>query len=79
YHQKFYLRHDKRLSGPLLAAYPDYVAFTNSTAAMRLNALVDGSGTRELYEAERAQLGLTRDGNDRVTDYIRRLPGPAAD
>ena len=62
YHQKFRLRNTPQLLAPLLQAYPKGDAFTDSTAAMRLNAYLAGHGDAEQLQRELPKLGLDEGG-----------------
>jgi peptide-methionine (S)-S-oxide reductase len=42
YHQKYYLRRHKEAALALKGLTPDYESFVNSTAAMRVNAILGG-------------------------------------
>ena len=73
YHQKYYLRNDRKLAGKLIRIYGDGDAFANSTVAMRLNALIDGQGTRQALNADLSRYGLSDDGRKRAQEYGARL------
>jgi peptide-methionine (S)-S-oxide reductase len=69
YHQKYYLRG----RAEWMAAFAGYDAraFTDSTAAARLNALAGGHGSLEDLEAERASLGLEAATWERLREGVR--------
>ena len=69
YHQKYYLRHDRTLMAELAHYTP--AAFTDSTAAARLNAYVAGHGTLAQLDAERDALLLS----DAAMKYLRSRVG----
>ena len=56
YHQKYYLRGRTELMAPFAGL--DAVAFTDSTAAARLNAIAGGHGSLEEVEGELLKLEL---------------------
>jgi peptide-methionine (S)-S-oxide reductase len=61
YHQKYYLRGEKRLMAEFAAMYPHEDAFVDSTAAARCNGYVAGAGDpRETID----RLGLTEEGRE---------------
>ena len=62
YHQKYYLQARPELSMEIMAYYPDFRGFIDSTAAARLNGLVAGYGDRGLIEAEKDSYGLSPEG-----------------
>lgn len=64
YHQKYRLRSAKKLVAELEKIYPDQVAFTDSTVAMRVNAWLAGYGTREQLDAVIDRLGLSDEAKD---------------
>lgn len=67
YHQKYHLRHDRRLMAELADYSPDQLA--DSRVAARLNGLVAGHGTPALLEAELASYGLSAD----AATYVEQL------
>lgn len=50
YHQKYRLRHAGRLHDALVQHFGDDRAFVDSTAAARINGLLDGYGTRQAVQ-----------------------------
>jgi peptide-methionine (S)-S-oxide reductase len=75
YHQKFYLRQEHELEKEIAAVYPNLDDFTNSTAAMKLNAYLGGYGSRKALDGEIDRLGLSMDAKKR----LRELVGSFAD
>lgn len=71
YHQKFTLRGWKQVAAELLAIYPDERAFTDSSAATRLNAYLAGQGRLEDLERELPQLGLSEAAAEAVRQRVR--------
>ncbi len=71
YHQKYRLRTHLLLRDDFLAIYPSEPDFTDSTAAMRVNAFVAGYGSRRMLEAEIAGYGLSPVGQAE----LRRIVG----
>ena len=63
YHQKYYLRGERRLMAEFEAMYPDDDAFVDSTAAARCNGYVSGYGDPR---REIDLLGLTEEGREIV-------------
>jgi hypothetical protein len=61
YHQKYALQGHPAIARELKAIYPDMRAFTDSTAAARLNCWLAGSGDRKLFEAEIDQVGVSKE------------------
>jgi len=59
YHQKHYLRNQKKLEKHFEAIFPDPDRFTDSTAVARVNGYLGGNGSRERLEREGPDLGLT--------------------
>lgn len=66
YHQKYYLRANREISRDLLASYPDPTAFTDSTAAARLNGYLGGNATPDEIRDTLPRLGLTASGQNAV-------------
>lgn len=66
YHQKYYLRQDRALMREFRSAYPDDVAFRESTAAARVNGLVGGYGSRVRLESLTTGLGLSDEALQRI-------------
>jgi peptide-methionine (S)-S-oxide reductase len=61
YHQKYYLRGHRELSAALHEVYPDERAFTDSTAAARLNGYLYGAGTCARLERDLPLLAVSDD------------------
>ena len=72
YHQKYYLRHEPDLMQRLGVAYPDARAFTDSTAAARLNGYAGGYGTSDGLEEAQEELGLSATGAGRLAKLADR-------
>jgi peptide-methionine (S)-S-oxide reductase len=72
YHQKYYLRHEPELMQRLGATYPGARAFTDSTAAARLNGYAGGYGTPEGLESAQEELGLSAAAADRLIELAAR-------
>ena len=72
YHQKFRLRNAPQLVAPLLGAYPKGDAFTDSTAAMRINAYLAGHGDPERFAKELPLLGLGEDGQALLREQFEK-------
>jgi peptide-methionine (S)-S-oxide reductase len=68
YHQKYYLRQDRVLMGEFRAMYPETGAFTDSTAAARVNGYLAGYGSRTALQHDLDILGLSPDGRKRLLD-----------
>jgi peptide-methionine (S)-S-oxide reductase len=67
YHQKYYLRNDRELSGEFQGMFgADEIAFRESTAAARVNGYVAGDGTRAQLANEISFLGLSDTGRERL-------------
>lgn len=63
YHQKYGLRHDRMLLREFEAMYPDPDAFTDSTAAAKVNGFVYGGCAGKLaLERDIERLGLSPEG-----------------
>ncbi len=61
YHQKYYLRQNKRLLKDLQRYYPQDADLMNSTAAARVNGYLGRFGTADRLKAEVDRLGLSED------------------
>jgi methionine-S-sulfoxide reductase len=72
YHQKYYLRQNRRLLAELQRYYPQDAELMNSTAAARVNGYLGRFGTAERLKAEIDRLGLSEDAR-------RELSGVAGD
>jgi peptide-methionine (S)-S-oxide reductase len=66
YHQKYYLRSNKRLLKELQRYYQADVDLMNSTAAARLNGYLGGSGSAETLKAEIDRYGLSEEGRSEL-------------
>jgi peptide-methionine (S)-S-oxide reductase len=66
YHQKYALQMDSLLHAELKAIYPDIWDLVDSTAAMRINAYLDGYGTADQLRAELSGLGLSARGQEHL-------------
>jgi len=77
YHQKYRLR-----NSPLMASFralcPTDREFTDSTAAARVNAHLDGELGLESLREELAALGLRAEGDGRRCTGVSRIPEAAA-
>jgi peptide-methionine (S)-S-oxide reductase len=73
YHQKYYLRQEPALAREFSALYPSPVEFVNSTAAARVNGFVGGHGTMLSLQGEIKSLGLSPEGNKRLSAIVNRL------
>jgi methionine-S-sulfoxide reductase len=77
YHQKYALRQQSLLADQLKAIYPDAQAFTDSTAAARLNGFVYGYGTKEGLDDIDQNLGLSPQAADKLKSHVQgRLNSP---
>jgi methionine-S-sulfoxide reductase len=61
YHQKYYLRRNKRLLQDLQRYYPQDAELVNSTAAARVNGYLGRYGTAERLKGEIERFGLSED------------------
>ncbi len=61
YHQKYYLRQNRRLLQELQRYYPQDLDLMNSTAAARVNGYLGRFGTAGELKAEIDRLGLSED------------------
>lgn len=66
HHQKWYLRRQEEIAAELLAAYPDPIAFTDSTAATKLNGFIGAPGDAAQLEAIVDELGLSERSRERA-------------
>jgi len=71
YHQKYYLRQNKRLLKDLQRYHPQDAELMNSTAAARVNGYLGRFGTAEGLKAEIDRLGLSEDARREMLDTIR--------
>lgn len=72
YHQKYLLQRSLPLMQEFAAMYPDARAFTDSTAAARVNGYLGGHGTRAELQAEVESYGLTPAGREALLAAVRR-------
>ncbi|MFT5199431.1 MAG: peptide-methionine (S)-S-oxide reductase [Planctomycetota bacterium] len=72
YHQKYTLRRHRDFENALLEVYPDYVDFTNSTAAARLNGYLAGNGSSEDLLHDLPLLGLSAQRQEQIRAMLRR-------
>jgi methionine-S-sulfoxide reductase len=68
YHQKYYLRQNRRLLQELQRYYPQDLDLMNSTAAARVNGYLGRFGTAEELKAEIDRLGLSEDAKRELLD-----------
>ena len=64
YHQKYYLKGNRRIYDEFRTIYPEEEDFVGSTAAARINGYLGGNGTREQMERELPFLGLSKDAQN---------------
>jgi len=76
YHQKYALRRHRDFAGPLLEAYGEGDAFTDSTAATRLNASLGGYGDPDQLRQELPALGLSAAAEARLRQQVLPRLGP---
>jgi peptide-methionine (S)-S-oxide reductase len=72
YHQKYRLRGRRDLMREFKAMYPDDADFVNSTAAARVNGLLDGNGSPEQLEKEIDSYGLSPEGAALLRELVKR-------
>ncbi len=68
YHQKYYLRQNRRLLQEMQRYYPQDAALMNSTAAARINGYLGRFGTIEDLKAGIDRLGLSEDAKQELLD-----------
>lgn len=68
YHQKYYLRQNRRLLQELQRYYPQDAELMNSTAAARVNGYLGRFGTIEDLKAGIDRLGLSEDAKQELLD-----------
>jgi len=61
YHQKYYLRINEAFMSQYEGRFPTEDAFTDSTAAARVNGYIGGNGTIEQLEREKPELGISEE------------------
>lgn len=74
YHQHYRLRNTRELMREFSGFYPDSQDFLNSTAAARVNGYLSGFGTPAQLAAEIDTLGLSPQGQKRLTDIVASQP-----
>lgn len=70
YHQKYRLRQDRILMREFNRIFATGRAFTDSTAAARVNGYLGGHRTRKQLESEIDRLGLSPEGEDRLMKRV---------
>jgi methionine-S-sulfoxide reductase len=68
YHQKYYLRQNRRLLQELQRYYPQDAELMNSTAAARVNGYLGRFGTAEELKAEIDRIGLSEEAKRELLD-----------
>jgi peptide-methionine (S)-S-oxide reductase len=71
YHQKYYLRSDRRWSVAVAHVYDSADGLRDSTLAARLNGCLAGYCTRDQLRQEQASYGLTDEGNQALERLVR--------
>jgi methionine-S-sulfoxide reductase len=72
YHQKYYLRNMRDIMKEFSAMYPDLKGFVNSTAAMRVNAYIDGYGSLATLEKDIKDLGLSPEAGKKLIETFKQ-------
>jgi len=72
YHQKYYLRQNKRLLKELQRYYPKDAELMDSTAAARVNGYLGRFGTLERLKAEVGGFGLSQEARGELLDILGR-------
>lgn len=75
YHQKYGLRQERDLVRELSAIYPKETDFTDSTAAARINAYLDGYGTLNELQEELPGFGLSPQAGKELTTVVSKRKG----
>jgi methionine-S-sulfoxide reductase len=78
YHQKYRLRARKELMRELKAMLPTEKAFTDSTAAARINGYLGGYGTADDLLKELPGFGLSPEAGRRLADIVKKRQGTPA-
>jgi len=79
YHQKYYLRNNGALMRQFRGMLgSDEVALRNSTAAMRVNGYVSGSGTQARLKGEIGSFGLSEAASAHLVSLVGEEAGGAA-
>ncbi|MBN2240232.1 MAG: peptide-methionine (S)-S-oxide reductase [Dehalococcoidales bacterium] len=76
YHQKFYLRQDRKLMAALKDSILNDEKFINSTAVARLNGYAGGNGSSEILERDIDRYGLTEEGKKRLLEVADKGLSP---
>lgn len=69
YHQKYMLQRRFELMSEFAAMYPDFRAFTDSTAAARVNGYLGGNGKASTLRQEIDGFGLSAAGKNALLRY----------
>lgn len=72
YHQKYYLRSTAPLMREFARMYPDPTAFTDSTAAARVNGFLGGNGRVDQAKALLPELGLSEGAGESLLEWVGR-------
>ena len=72
YHQKYYLRSNDNLMDQYKERFPNQDAFTDSTAAARVNGYIGGNGTTEQLEKEKDELGISVEAVEALQGILKR-------
>jgi peptide-methionine (S)-S-oxide reductase len=72
YHQKYYLRQNKRLLKELQRYYPKDAELMDSTAAARVNGYLGRFGTLDRLKAEVDGFGLSQEARGELLDILGR-------
>ena len=79
YHQKYYLRADRKLVAALLGSAWTDEALRGSTLAARVNGWIRGHGTEKEIASEVESLGLGEKARRALAAALgKRMPAPAA-
>ncbi len=71
YHQKYYLRNDRTLLNEFKGMLgSDETALRDSTAGMRVNGYVSGSGTRVRLAGEMGSFGLSKSAREHLLSLV---------
>ncbi|HTL51682.1 MAG TPA: peptide-methionine (S)-S-oxide reductase MsrA [Planctomycetota bacterium] len=74
YHQKYNLQQNRALMREFAVYYPDLTDFANSTAAARINGYLDGFGSIEQFDREKAGYSLSPAAQQTLADIINSHP-----
>ena len=72
YHQKYYLRSDRKLFSEMRAAYAKDEDFVASTAAAKINGYLYGSGSCVQLDEDLPGLGLSPEAGEHLRSHCRR-------